>query len=64
MSDMYNLIEKARCPRCNEKVILPRKALRDVCGGDNSPEDPLVWCSDMGHWAGYLSDCIKLVEVK
>ena len=50
-------VEKAKCPSCGFKVILPRKALREDFGGDKSKYNPQVWCSDMGHWIGFLKNC-------
>ena len=45
---------RPRCPECGRVVVKPRMT---VSGSDNSGPDPDVWCSDMGHWAGRLSEC-------
>jgi hypothetical protein len=47
---------RARCPMCGSAVFVPRKPLRERFGGDNGPDDPQVWCVDMG-WIGFLSEC-------
>lgn len=49
-------IKMARC-KCGDQVILPRKELRDEFGGDKNINNPQVWCMDMGHWIGFLSQC-------
>ena len=54
-------LEAARCPVCKAKIILPSPAFRSalVAAGSlvDSDYDPIVVCSDMGHWVGNLSEC-------
>ena len=51
----------ARCPKCMYKVIRPAFTAGDPMS-NNDDNDPEVWCSDMGHWAGKLSECVKVEE--
>jgi len=50
-------IENAKCPECGDRVFVPMEGLRELYGGDKSKDDPIVYCSDFGHWVGWLSDC-------
>jgi len=50
-------IENAKCPECGDRVFVPKEGIRELYGGDNSKDDPVVYCSDFGHWVGWLSDC-------
>ena len=52
-------LQQTRCPKCGGQIFLPRKEVRELFGGDNGPDDPQVWCCDMGHWIGFLSQCQK-----
>ncbi len=45
-------ITQARCPQCNDAVFIP-----SVHWPPDNPDDPIVWCRDMGHFAGRLSAC-------
>jgi len=47
-------IDKARCPQCGDRVFVPSLRMPP-----DNPEDPFVWCRDMGHWEGRLSECDK-----
>ena len=57
--DYITLVGDSKCPACGDFVILPAKPIRDSLGGDIGRNNPLVFCSDMGHWKGHLSECIK-----
>ena len=39
-----------KCPECGEDVCFPSVSLKG--------KDPIMWCTDMGHWAGRLSECV------
>ena len=45
----------AKCPTCGKPVFLPTIGSQQVYHG--SASDPIVFCSDMGHWIGRLSHC-------
>jgi len=48
------------CPKCGHKVFVPSPELACVPLSKVDPGDPFTWplfCSDMGHWAGYLHEC-------
>lgn len=52
------LLEHAKCPKCGERVFMPAGYWQKYTDGRwVSPENPVVWCRDMGHWYGQLSDC-------
>ena len=44
-------VPKSRCPQCKSSVFISRAQHQ------NNPNDPIVWCKDMGHWTGRLSEC-------
>jgi len=49
MKKLDERIKDARCPDCGRKVFVPSVS--------QPSDDPVVWCRDMGHWAGKLSEC-------
>lgn len=51
-----SLIDHFRCPKCREKVFIVKKGWQEVYGAKE--DDPIVFCTNMGHWAGYLSECL------
>ena len=54
--DRVNIIEKlksATCPECGDGVIVPAHGNEGGINGDN----PIVYCKEMGHWAGMLDEC-------
>ena len=57
MNTLKQQVDAARCPVCGSGVFHP--SLADRFGGDNG-DDIQVWCRDMGHWIGFLSDCKKV----
>lgn len=52
------VLSRVRCPKCGSKVLVPSFTLADPMSG-NDADIPEVWCSDMGHWAGKLSECLN-----
>jgi len=47
-------IRRAKCPKCGSRVVWgPIIQQPDEWRGD-----PIVWCTDMGHWAGHLRECV------
>ena len=51
-------IEKVKfciCPECGDRVFIPLEGWQKEYGGTS--EDPIVFCHDMGHWVGHLSNC-------
>ena len=59
MNILVDKINTARCPVCGSGVFRP--SLADRFGGDNG-DDIQVWCRDMAHWIGFLSDCKKVKQ--
>ena len=53
----------ARCPKCRYKVVRSPLTAGDPLS-NNDENDPEVWCSDMGHWAGKLSECLNYNDKK
>ena len=49
-------VEASKCPLCGDDVFIPKKGFQ--MNGSTS-ENPTVFCKDMGHWVGYLSDTVK-----
>jgi len=49
-------IEDYHCPKCGMSVFKPRDSWRSWVP-DAKPNEPVVMCSDMGHWIGKLSEC-------
>jgi len=47
-------LQKSKCPECGERVFFPRGA-----GIGTNPDNTVVWCSEMGHWAGFLREAMK-----
>jgi len=58
---MSEELKDARCPKCGSEVFLPKNGL--LQGNDEeksfNEKNPIVWCVDMGHWAGNLSECSR-----
>lgn len=50
--DVIVAIDRARCPQCGDMVFVPSVRLPP-----DDLTDPVVWCRDMGHWQGRLSEC-------
>jgi hypothetical protein len=48
-------VENSRCPSCGDKVFIPKEGFQKDNGG--TEEDPIVFCHEMGHWVGKLSEC-------
>jgi len=46
---LYPTPENARCPKCGDEVFFPSMGEKEA--------DPIMWCKDMGHWVGRLSEC-------
>ena len=44
-------VAAARCPECGDNIFIPSVIKMGMT------EDPIVWCRDMGHWTGNLSEC-------
>jgi hypothetical protein len=53
---MFDAVRLARCPECGDHVFIPTLHFPP-----KSYEDPIVWCREFGHWAGYLSECNREV---
>jgi hypothetical protein len=56
---LKRLLEKvgaAKCPICGDGVFIPNKGFQMK---GSTTENPTVFCKDMGHWVGYLSDTVE-----
>ena len=51
------LLAKHQCPVCGSKIICAPVGNESVADW----RELVVWCSDMGHWAGQLKDCDETV---
>ena len=50
-------LKNARCPVCGDKVFIPKEGFRKIYDENNDLNDPIVFCRDMAHWIGRLSEC-------
>jgi len=56
--DLLRRLDNSRCPKCGDEVFIVKKGFQEEYGGTR--EDPIVFCRDMGHWVGRLSDCKRV----
>ena len=52
--ELLDRLEVARCPGCGGEVFFPMAGWQVDYGG--TQDDPIVFCKDMGHWVGHLSE--------
>jgi hypothetical protein len=48
-------VDAAKCPICGDGVFIP-KGFQKM---GSTLSNPLVYCKDMAHWVGYLSDTVE-----
>ena len=56
--ELLKKVNAAKCPVCGDGVFIP-KGFREM---GSTLENPIVYCRDMGHWAGFLQDTKKVNE--
>lgn len=56
MATTQEILDKYRCPKCGDNLTAPATENKDT----RRWQDIVVWCADMGHWAGQIKDCEKV----
>ena len=55
MATTQEILDKYRCPECGLELMAPAAENKDTMHWN----EIVVWCTDMGHWAGQIKDCDK-----
>ena len=60
LEELKEEVERSACPECGQRVFIHnlqdlKSFIPEIRRGNFGCIS--VWCSDMGHWTGHLSDC-------